>query len=386
LGKIREERGEYATDTASLEAFALWLKSQSCRAVALESTGVYWQPVFNVLETEQIQVCLVNARHVKNVPGRKTDLKDSQWLAQLFMQGLLRPSLIPEAPIRVARSLIRRRKKLIEARAAEVNRLAKALETANIKLSSVVSDLQGLSAMAMLKALVRGERDPEKLAALADPHVKATPAELAKALKGRIEEHHVLLLKQGLEHHLFLTKQIEELSQALDKQLAKVPGADEAVKLLDSIPGVEKKTAEGIFVEMGGNLEAFPSAEHMASWAGMCPGNHQSAGKQKSGKARHGNQWLRKILVEAAWAAARKKGSYLNKFYHRLAGRLGKKRAVFALAHKILMIAYQVLKTRQPYVELGETYYLSLDEERRKKRCIADLRALGYEAALRKVA
>ena len=375
----RKEVKRFLTFTEDLYQFIDWLESNGCQHVAMESTGVYWKPLFNLLESRCIQVCLVNARHMKNVPGRKTDVKDCEWIAQLFRQVLLRPSLIPSAPMRQCRELSRRRKKLIQQRASEINRLQKTLEDANIKLASVATDVTGVSCTRMIQALLEGERDENKLAALAHGTLRRKTPELRKALRGKVQDHHCVLLGQILRHIEFLTEQITEISDDLDRRLQDY---QDDIKRLDEMPGVHKTAAQTLIIEMGGDMNVFPSSQHAASWAGVCPGNNESAGKRRSGRNTGGNRWLREILVECANAAARSKDTFLRARYDRLVRRQSKKKAQFAVAHRILEIAYHILKTKQPYRELGGDFYEKTHTASLHKRYVKGLQRRGFSVHL----
>jgi transposase len=347
----------------------------------MESTGDYWKPVFNLLEGE-FEVLLVNAQHVKHVPGRKTDVLDSEWLAELLMYGLLKPSFIPPKPQRALRDLTRYRTKLVQERARTVNRVQKLLEGANIKLASVVTDVMGVSARAMLAALSAGETDPVLMAKLARGRLRNKIPELEKALTGIVESHHRFLLVKQLAHIDFLDEQVADISAEIARRIEAMSqppatgGSDadwdaetpaegqetpltwaQAVVLLDTIPGVDRKTAEVMLAEMGLDMSQFPTDKHLAAWAGLAPGNHQSGGKRYSGRTRKGNSALSTIMVQAAWSAARTKGTFLKARYHRLAPRRGKKRAIVAIAHSMLVSAWHMLTYRQPYKELGGDYF-----------------------------
>ena len=376
--KSKEVR-RFETFTHDLESFAEWLQQNECKAVAMESTGSYWKPVFNVLEDKGIEVCLVNARHMKNVPGRKTDAKDCEWIAQLFRQGLLRPSLIPDREVRECRELLRRRKKLIQQRSSEINRLQKFLEEANIKLASVATDVMGVSSLAMIQALLAGERDTDKLAELARGTLRCKKDQLRKALRGNIRDHHILLLSQVLKHIDFINEQIEELSEDIDDRLK--PHKDDIARL-DQIPGVNKKAAETIIAEMGADMRFFKNSQRAASWAGVCPGNNESAGKRRSGRNTGGNKWLREILVEAATSASLTKNTFLRARYDRLVKRMGAKKARFALAHRILVIAYDILRNKNNYRELGADHYLEQETQNKKNKALLELRSLGFDVQL----
>jgi transposase len=346
-GTISSQVRTFSTLTAELLALSDWLDEQGVHQVAMESTGVYWKPVFNLLEG-RFAVLLVNAQRLKNVPGRKTDVKDAEWIAQLLQYGLLSPSFIPPPEIRQLRDLTRQRTELIRDRAAVVNRIHKVLEDANIKLASVASDILGVSGRAMLGAIVAGCDDPEDLAELAKRRLRGKIPELKRALHGRITEHHRFLLKALLDQIDSLEGLIARFDARIDEAMA--PLAEPAHRLR-GIPGVGKQAAEVILAEIGPDMTAFPSAGHLASWAGVCPGNDQSAGKQRDGKTTKGSQWLRGVLVQAAWAARSAKETVFSACYRRWAKRLGRKKALVAVAHKLLVVIYHVLKKRSEYQE-----------------------------------
>jgi transposase len=368
--------------TDDLLALADWLQTAGCAAVAMESTGVYWKPVYNLLEGREGAVLVVNAAHIKAVPGRKTDMKDAEWIADLLQHGLLRPSFIPDRPQRELRDLTRTRTSLVDARTAAVNRLQKVLEDANLKVAGVATDMMGVSGRAILAAILDGETDPAALADLAQGKLRKKRAELERALSGRVGAHHRLLLTTHLAHIDFLDEEIARLSAVVAERLR--PLADELARL-DTIPGVDRRTAEVLLAEIGAEVDRFPTAGHLASWAGMCPGNHESAGKRTSGKTRKGSKWLRRALTEAAHGAARTKQpgrSALAGDYRRLAARRGKKKAAIAVGHRILVIAYHVLRDRQEY---REPTPLALDEHRQlraRNRAVDQLRQLGFEVTL----
>ncbi len=378
-GDVRRHVRTFGTMTADLLALDDWLTALAVTQIAMESTGVYWRPVFNVLEAEERTLTLVNAQHLKAVPGRKTDVKDSEWLADLLRHGLVKASFIPPAPIRALRELTRCRKRLVQQRAHEVNRLHKLLEGMNIKLAVVVSDILGKSGRAMLDALLAGEIDPERLAALAYGQLRKKREALAHALTGHVDAHHRVLLGQVLAHIDFLDAQIVQLAEAIAEQLA--PFA-EAVALVATIPGVSGTAAAAILAEIGVEMAQFASAKHLASWAGVCPGNKQSGGKRLAERTTSGNVWLKGILTECAWAAARTKGTYLAAQFKRLAGRRGVNRALVAVAHTLLVIIYHVLSRGQPYAELGGAYLDQLDAARRERYHVKQLTALGYTVSL----
>ncbi len=383
-GRLHTEKRRFGTMTADLEALAAWLAERGCTHVAIESTGVYWQPVYNILE-DHFEVWLVNAQHVRHVPGRKTDMTDAEWLAQLMQYGLLKPSFIPPRPQRELRELVRYRQSLVEERTRVVNRLQKVLEDANIKLASVVSDIQGVSAQAMLKALVQGTTDAQALAELARGRLRCKLEELERALTGRVRPHHRFLLAELLAHLAFVDERIAHLEAEIERRLAEMPEFVAAIARLETIPGVDRLTAITIVAEIGVDMSRFPSERHLTSWAGMAPGNNQSGGKQRSGKTRKGNRYLRRALVQAAHAAARAKGTYLKARYHRLAARRGKKRAAVAVGRTILRIAYFLILREETYRELGEDHFDRLDKERTTQRLVRRLENLGYTVELHEV-
>jgi transposase len=347
-GRRRREVRTFGTTTPELLALSDWLQEVGVTHVAMESTGVYWKPVFNVLESV-CEVLLVNAQHVKRVTGRKTDVKDCEWLAELLELGLLRPSFIPPAPIREVQDITRYRKQLVRQRTAEVNRVQKLLESANIKLGQVATNVVGASGRAMLAALLAGERDPQRLADLAMGTLRRKTEGLQAALTGRFTEHHAFLLRQVLEHIDQLDRHIGECDAQVAEYLR--PFLQEKVERLQTIPGVGPRTAEVIVAEIGVDMSRFPTAAHLASWAGMCPGNHESAGKRKSGKTRKGSPWLRAALIEAGWAAARTKDSAFSRLFQRVARRRGAKKAVVAVGHRILVTVWQLLAEGTAYQE-----------------------------------
>jgi transposase len=377
-GKVFEEVRTFSTMTRDLLALADWLASRGVTHVAMESTGVYWKPVFNILEGG-VQVILVNAEHLKQVPGRKTDVKDCQWIAQLLQHGLLKASFVPPQPIRELRDLTRQRTQLIQERSAAADRIQKVLEDANVKLASVATDVLGVSGRDMREALIAGETDPEKLADLARKRLREKIPALQLALQGRVTEHHRFLLRMHLDHVTHLEELIGRLGSRIEEALA--PFA-QAVERLVTIPGVSQRVAETVVAEIGANMDQFPSAGHLASWAGMCPGNNESAGKRRSGRTTKGDRWLKRILVQAAWAASHAKGTYLQAQYRRLAKRRGRKRALVAVGHTLLGIIYHVLKRGTTYAELGPDFLDRLEPERLTRQLIKRLEALGHKVTL----
>lgn len=395
-GQVERETKTFGTKTVELLSLVDWLSEWEISHVAMESTGDYWKPIYNLLEGN-FEVILVNAKHVHQVPGRKTDVTDGEWLAELMRYGLLKGSFIPPQAQRDLRDLTRYRTRVVRERARLVNRVQKLLEGANIKLSSVATDIMGKSGRAMLAALVAGETEAAVMAELAKGRLRTKLPELEKALTGLVRPHHRFLLAQQLSHIDFLDEQLEALSQEIERHLADQqpdngagqppaqaidpetgevnrpepePGQpltfSQAVALLDTIPGVNQRMAEIIVAELGPDMSRFPTVKHAAAWAGVAPGNNESAGKRYSGKTREGNQALQDALSEAAWAAARTKDSYLSALYHRLAGRRGKKRAIVAVAHSILVSSYYMLARHEPYRDLGSGYF----DERKKESVI----------------
>jgi transposase len=372
-----EEVRSFGTTTAQLLALLDWLLAAGVPIVAMESTGVYWKPVFNILGGH-VRVLLVNAEHVKQVEGRKTDAGDCAWIAQLLQHGLLRPSFVPQRPVRELRDLTRQRAQLTGERSAAANRIQKVLEDANIKLGSVATDVLGVSGRAMLAELIEGQTDPEVLAQQARGRLRAKLPQLREALRGQVTEHHRFLLRLHLDHLAHLDDLMERLTERIEGLLfppsgpgpagapAEAEGSDraaevappaaasgsalgEAVERLTTIPGVSRRTAEVIVAEVGADMGQFPTAGHLASWAGLCPGNHESAGKRHSGRVRRGNRWLKQALVQAAWAASRCKAGYLPGLYRSLARRRGRKRALIAVAHALLVTCYHLLRKGEDY-------------------------------------
>jgi transposase len=324
-------------------------------------------------------VLLVNACHMKQVPGRKTDLKDAQWIARLLRWGLLKPSLIPPRPIRDLRDLCRYRKKLTEQASAEKNRIQKVLEDANIKLASVVSTVFGVSGRAMLEALIQGVMSPAETADLAKRKLRSKIPQLVEALEGRVNEHHRFLMRMQMEHLEYLEKAIAQLHERIDE---KIKPYQHEVELICTTPGIDTVAAQHIFAEIGGDISVFPSEGHLASWIGICPGNNESAGKRKSGRTTRGNRWLKSLLVQCAHGASRTKGTYLKAFYHRVAARRGKKRAALAVAHKQTAIIYHELSEDKPYQELGENFFDRINQKALEQRLVRRLRSLGYRVDL----
>jgi transposase len=380
--QVHTETRRFSTMTADLERLRDWLLQAGCTDIALESTGVYWQPVFNILEGH-VRVWLVNAQHVKQVPGRKTDTNDAAWLAQLLQHGLLKASFIPERDQRELRDLVRYRQSTVQDRTRVVNRIQKVLEDANLKLAAVATDVQGVSAQTILRALLAGQEDPQALAELARGKLRAKQAELERALTGRFRAHHRFLLAELLAHLDFLDDKIATLEAHIEEVMAQLPAPfQDAAARLDTIPGIDRHLAVLIVAEVGVEMARFPSEKHLTAWAGLAPGQNETGGKQRASRTRKGNRYLRWGLVQAAHGAARKKGSALQAMYYRLVARRGKARAAVAVGRKLLAIAYHLLRRGTTYQELGEAYFDRRDPERTTKRLVQRLEALGYTVSL----
>ena len=400
----------FGTTTAQLLALIDWLLSLAISHVALESTGEYWKPLYNLLEGS-FAVLVVNAAHLKHVPGRKTDVKDAEWIAELLSHGLLRPSFVPPAPQRALRDLTRQRSNLVQERARVVNQMQKVLEWANIKLSSVVTDVTGVSARAMLEALIAGQTDVAVLAELAQGRLRAKRAELEQALRGTLQSHHAFMIAQHLAHLDFLDEQIAAFDAQIETmiQTSGRPPSDGGVSereataapaaldrpergstsswaaartICDAVPGIGPRIAETIVAELGTDMARFPSAAHAASWAGLAPGQHESAGKRRAVRIGKGNRYLKGGLIQAAWAAIKVKDSFLAAFYRRLAARRGKKKAIVAVAHKILVIVYTLLKTGEVYQERGAVALSERQKDRLLERMQRKIAQLGYKVSL----
>jgi transposase len=381
-GAWHEERRSFGTMTSDLLALSDWLQVHGVTHVALESTGEYWKPVFNILESG-FEVILVNARHLSKVPGRKTDRSDAEWLAEVMQCGLLTASFIPPVGQRELRELTRYRSTFIRERATLVNRVQKVLESANIKLASVASDVMGVSGRAMLEAIIAGQASPTEMADLAKGRLREKREALIKALEGRVKPHHRFVLTE-------LLCQIDSLDETLERFNEQIEAYcrpfEEAVVLLDTIPGVARATAEIIVAEIGTDMSRFPTANHLAAWAGVAPGNNESGGKRRSGRTRQGNKPLGAALNQAAHGAARTKDTYLSAQYHRLARRIGKKKAIVAVAHSILVIAYHLIQRKEPYRELGGDYFDKRRPEATARNLVKRLHRLGYEVSLQPAA
>jgi len=373
-----QERRTFGTMSADLLSLSDWLMENVVTHVAMESTGEYWKPVFNILENN-FEVILVNAQHLSKVPGRKTDQSDAEWIAELLQHGLLKASFIPPVGQRELRELTRFRATFVRERATLINRVQKVLESANIKLASVASDVLGVSGRAMLEAIIEGQASPEQMADLAKGRLREKRDELVKALEGRVKAHHRFLLTE-------LLCQIDSLEETIarfDQEIAEhCRPFEDAVALLDTIPGVARATAEAIVAEIGTDMNRFPSADHLAAWAGVAPGNNESAGKRYSGKTRKGNKPLGAALNQAAHAASRTKNTYLSAQYHRLAAKRGRKKAIVAVMHSILVMSYHIIQRKEPYRELGGNYFDQRRPEITAKRLVKRLENLGYVVSL----
>jgi transposase len=378
-GKAEEVR-TFGTMTRDLLQMSDWLASEGVTHVAMESTGVLWKPVWNILEG-LFELLLVNPRELKQVPGRKSDVRDCQWIAHLLQCGLLRSSFVPPRAQRELRDLTRQRTQLLAEQTRAANRIHKTLEDANIKLGAVATDILGKSGRAMLHALVAGQRDPAKLAELAVGKLRGKIPDLKSALQGHFTEHHCFMLRSLLDHIEYLERQIELFSNRIEGCLRPFLD-DEQMERLDAIPGVNRRTIENVVAEIGSDMSRFPHDNHLSSWAGMSPGNEESAGKRMRNRTTKGNRWLRRALTEAAWAASRTKGSYLGARYRRLAARRGKKRALIAVGHTILKIFYHVLSKDVDYEDLGVDYFDKLKPEQYRRYLVKRLETLGYDVTL----
>ena len=380
----RKETRSFRSFTSQIEAMADWFKAEGVTRVVMEATGSYWKPVWYVLEEAGFELLLVNARHVKIVPGRKTDVADAEWLAELLEHGLLRGSFVPSAVIRELRDLTRYRKRLIQAHTSECQRIHKTLEDAGIKLDSVASDVLGVSCREMIAALCAGERNPDVLAELARGRLRKKIPDLRQALHGRFREHHALMIGLCLDHTTHLEAAIARLDAEVDRVMT--PFAT-ARNRLDTITGIGKRAAECIIAEIGVDMAVFPTAGHLASWAGVCPGNNITGGKRHSGKTNKGNVWLGDILNQCAWSAARSRNTYLSAQYWRLSRRIGKKKAAVAVGHSILVICWHLLTNNCDYADLGGDYFKRpANTDHRKNQLIQQLLDLGYQVTLNKAA
>lgn len=373
-----KETVSFPTMTSDLLKMADWLKGKGVTHVAMESTGVYWKPVYNLLE-EDFTLLVVNAAHIKAVPGRKTDVKDAEWIADLLRHGLVKGSFIPDRPQRELRELVRYRRSLIQERSRVINRIQKVLEGANIKLSAVASNVVGVSGHAILEAMVSGMEDTGALAELAKGILRKKREALEEALRGVMGAHQRKMLESQLRHLDFLDEEITRLDEEVSERMRPF---EEDIERLDGIPGLGRRLVEQVIAEVGSDMSRFPSARHIASWARICPGNNMSAGKRYSGRTGHANPWLGSTLVEAAWAAVRVKNTYLSAQYHRIAARRGKKRAIVAVAHTILVIIYHMLRDHAAYQDLGSDYFDNRNRAQTTRRSVDRLQKLGYKVTL----
>lgn len=380
-GVLQQQVRTFETTTSGLLSLGDWLTQSGVTIAAMESTGVYWKPVWNLLEG-RVELILVNSRDVKQVPGRKTDVKDSEWIAQLLASGLLRASFVPPPPQRELRDLTRTRVSLLQDCSRTANRLQKVLEDANIKLGDVASDVLGASGRDMLAALIRGDSAPAQIAELARGKLRLKIPKLTEALRGKVSEHHRFMLKLLLEQVEQYEGQIGKLDQRIEEVMS--PLEKTALGMLDEIPGIDRRAAQNILAEIGTDMSRFATSGHLASWAGLCPGNNQSAGKRRSGRLRQGNRWLKAILNQCAWAATRKRDSYFAAQHRRIATRRGVKRATMAVAHSQLCICWELLRTGQAYQDLGRDYFEKLNEDRVKRQLIHRLEKLGYAVTIEK--
>jgi transposase len=374
----KKETRSFGTVTPELLKLKEWLSTSKVSHVAMESTGVFWKPIWNLLE-DSFNLVLVNAQYIKRVPGRKTDVKDAEWIAEVLRHGLVQGSFVPDRSQRELRDLTRYRRSLVNERVREINRIQKVLEAANIKLSSVATDIAGVSGRAILAAMVTGVEDPAVLADMAKGTLRRKKALLEEALQGLISEQQKLMLKIQLEHLDSLDKQIAQLDEQIDKRISP---QREAIERLDTIPGIDQRGAEEVLAEIGTDMSRFPTAANLASWAGLCPGNHQSAGKRRSGKRRKGDGWLCSTLVRAARATVRRSHNYLSALYHRIARRRGDKKAIIAVAHAIATIIHTLLRKGTAYQDMGELYFDERDRQNTVRRAIRRIEALGFKVSL----
>lgn len=379
-GHVQKAIRTFATTTGRLMALAQWLTETSCTHVAMESTGVYWKPVYNLLEGA-FEILVVNAAAIKKF-GDKTDVTDAEWLADLLRHGLLRGSFIPSAHQRALRDLTRYRTRLIDDRSREVNRVQKVLEDANLKLASVASDVMGVSSRAILAQLIQGQSNPAVLADLAKGRLREKRAALEQAMTGRFTAHHRFMLIQHLSHIDYLDEQIAKLDAEIADQMRPFQAA---VDRWDQLPGINQRSGQVIVAEVGADLKPFADGAHLASWGGICPGNQESAGKRHSGRTRKGSKWLRRALVEAAHSAARTKNTYFATLYHRLAGRRGTKRALVAVGHSLLVTGYILITRQVDYQDLGANYFDELNKDAVKRRTVKRLQQLGFQVELKPI-
>ena len=389
-GKVTREVRTFETTTSGLLLLLKWLTDMGCTHVAMEATGIYWKPVWNILSDGDSELVLANAAHIKNVPGRKTDVGDAVWIADLLAHGLIRSSFVPEEEIQELRELLRTRKQLTRQQSSHTQRLQKILEVANIKLDSVITDLVGKSGRAMIEAMIAGETNPAKLAALADPRIKASPEQLREALRGRVTDHHRFMLRLHLDQIDAADATIQEIDQQVTAVITRMdqevvagqPTFQSLIGLLIAIPGIDVLSARVILSEIGLDMSRFPTAGHLLSWAGLCPRNDESAGKRRSTRLRKGAPWLKALLVQCAWAAGRKRGSYFQAQFLRLRGRCGPKKAACAVAASLLTTIYHMLKDGTQFQDLGADHFDRRSTEVRAKHLVGQLAKLGFEAKL----
>jgi transposase len=381
-GKVAREVRTFKTTTKGLLELSAWLAAEGCTHIVMEATGVYWKPVWHILSDGDFELVLANAAHVKNVPGRKTDVNDATWLADLMAHGLVRGSFVPDAQTQEMRNFLRTRKQFVRERSSHILRIQRTLEDANIKLDSVITDIIGLSGRRMIEALIAGETDPQALAVLADRRIKASPAELEAALRGRVTKHHRFMLQLHLDHLDALEAAIARIDQEVDDN---VEPFRTAIKLLSTIPGISQLGAEVIVAEIGIDMEQFPSEGHLISWAGLCPRNDESAGKRRSTRMRKGAPWLKTTLIQCAWAASRTKGSYLQAQFQRLRSRRGAKKAIGAVAASILTAAYHMLKNGTFYQDLGANHFDNRAKGKQVLHLVNRLHNLGFAVQLQPV-
>jgi transposase len=378
-GKTVKETRTFATTTASLLALSDWLTETQCTHVAMEATGVYWKPVWHILADGGFELVLANAAHIKNVPGRKSDVKDSDWISDLLAHGLIRPSFVPDGPTQEMRTFLRTRKQFVHEKGSHILRIQKTLEDANIKLDSVITDIIGVSGRKMIEALIAGERDPAKLASLADRRLKASQQTLRQVLRGRVTAQHRFLLRLHLDQIDALDAAIARIDREVEASIAPFRTAVEQVI---TVPGIKSLAAQTILSEIGIDMSRFPSSGHLISWACICPRSDESAGKRRSTRIRKGSPWLKTTLVQCAWAATRKKGSYLQAQYYRIRARRGPKKAIVAVAASILTAIYHMLKDGTMYQDLGPNHFDAHAKERQKNRLLKRLADLGYAVEL----
>lgn len=383
LASSGREVRTFGTVTQELLRLGDWLVEEGVSSVAMESTGVYWKPVYNLLEDQGIELMVVNAQHMRTLPGRKTDVKDAEWIADLLRHGLLRASFIPDRGQRELRELVRYRRQLINQRSDVVRRLQKTLEGANIKLGDVATDVMGVSARAMLRGLAEGQENPAELAELAKASLRRKKDDLKLALEGSVRAHQRFMLQRQLNEVEFLEAEIKVMNAEIEERMRPF---EAAITHLDTIPGIARRSAEAIIAEIGVDMSRFPTARHFASWARLCPGNNESAGKRRSGATGHGNRWLRTTMVEVAWTAARSPDGYYGALYRRLAARRGKKRAIVAVAHAILVAIYHMLKDGTAYQDLGPDHFDHINRETLVRRSVRRLERLGFEVSIKEAA